>query len=120
MKYVINCPIFQKCLTSKPIAGNVNQQVQWTNQEMTLRCPLEQGTAKPSSIEEINNTTQQLQAYNNNIILWVKNNLALVGIYGEIYDGIPNYAKLPKNPLTDQNFQKTEQSVLQTNVTPTT
>ena len=56
MKYVINRPIFQKCLSSKPIAGNVNQQIWWTNQEMTPRCPLEQGTATLSSIIEINNT----------------------------------------------------------------
>ena len=56
MKYIFNRHIFQKCLTSKPIAGNVNQQVWWTNQEMMPRCPLGQGTATLSSIIEINNT----------------------------------------------------------------
>jgi hypothetical protein len=56
MKYAKNRPIFQKCLTSKPIAGNATQFVWWKNQEMMPRCPLEQGTATLSSIVEINNT----------------------------------------------------------------
>jgi hypothetical protein len=51
-----NRPIFQKCLTSRPISRNANQLVWLTNQEMMPRHPLEQGIAMLSSILEINNT----------------------------------------------------------------